>query len=501
MRPAPAPDDDEGWRMAGSTSRSGRYAHRFLILGICCMSLLLVSMDATVLNVALPVIRRDLSSTVAGLQWMLDAYTLTIAAFLMLSGSMADRFGRRRVFLIGLSVFALGSLLCSTAPTEGWLIGFRVVQALGGSMLNPVAMSIVTATFTERAERARATGVWSAVAGVSLAVGPIVGGLLTETVSWRAIFWINVPIGVAAIVLTALFVPESKGREPRRFDPVGQLLVMLLLGSTMAALIEGPRLGWSSWQSISLFAGAAVAFVGLIVYEARHPQPLVDIRFFRSLPFSSAVVTAIVAFAANASFLFLATLYLQTVLNLDPLQAGLHMIPVAVTQMICATLSGRLVATRGPRLPLLLAAGGMAAGALTLMTLTPTSATPHVVAAFALMGAGMGLVNSPIANTAISGMPLSRAGMAAAIASTSRQTGSALGIALTGSVASAAVAGTGDFAAAAQPMWWVIFGFAVGIAVVALIAWSRWGRRSASDIAHLLEEDPVPRERVVAAVG
>lgn len=487
--------------MAGTKTRTDRYGHRFLILGICCLSLLLVSMDATVLNVALPVIRRDLSSSVTGLQWMLDAYTLTIASFLMLSGSMADRFGRRRVFQIGLAVFAVGSLLCSTAPTQEWLIAFRVVQALGGSMLNPVAMSIVTATFTEPAARARATGVWSAVAGVSLAVGPIVGGLLTETVGWRAIFWINVPIGVAAIALTALFVPESKGRHPRRFDLVGQLLVMLLLGSAMAALIEGPRLGWLSWQSVSLFVTALVACAGLIVYEARHPEPLVDIRFFRSLPFSSAVVTAIVAFAGNASFLFLATLYLQNVQHLDPLQAGLHMIPVAAAQMICATLSGRLVATRGPRLPLLLAAGGIASGALTLMTLTPTSTTGHVVVAFALMGAGMGLVNSPIANTAISGMPLSRAGMAAAIASTSRQTGSALGIALTGSVASAAVAGTGDFAAAAQPMWWVVFGFAVAIAAVALVAWSRWGRRSAAAIAHLLEEEPAPRARAVSLAG
>src|ERR1700759_526085 len=198
----------------------------WLILAICCMSLLIVGTDSTIVNVALPAIRHDLHASLSGLQWSVDAYTLVIGSLLMASGSMADRFGRRRVFQIGLTLFTLGSLLCSLAPSIGLLVVFRCVQALGGSMLNPVALSIVSNTFTERRARARALGIWGAVFGISLALGPVLGGLLVTDVSWRAIFWINVPIGIAAIVLTQLFVPESKAGVARRFDPWGQLLVI-----------------------------------------------------------------------------------------------------------------------------------------------------------------------------------------------------------------------------------------------------------------------------------
>src|ERR1700722_15876452 len=191
---------------------------QWLILAICCMSLLVVGIDVTIVNVALPAIRHGLDASLSGLQWSVDAYTLVLASFLMASGSMADRFGRRRVFQLGLTLFTLGSLLCSVSTSVPELVIFRCLQALGGSMLNPVALSIVTNTFTERRVRARALGIWSAVFGVSLALGPVVGGLLVSDVSWRAIFWINVPIGVAAIVLTRVFVPESKAATARRFD-------------------------------------------------------------------------------------------------------------------------------------------------------------------------------------------------------------------------------------------------------------------------------------------
>src|SRR6201995_1505473 len=198
----------------------------WLILAICCLSLLIVGTDATIVNVALPAIKSDLHASLSGLQWSVDAYTLVIASFLMVSGSMGDRFGRRRVFQTGLALFTLGSLLCSLAPSVTALVIFRCLQALGGSMLNPVALSIVSNTFTERRARARAMGVWSAVFGISLALGPVLGGLLVTDVSWRAIFWINIPIGAAAIAATQLFVPESRAGVARRFDPWGQLLVI-----------------------------------------------------------------------------------------------------------------------------------------------------------------------------------------------------------------------------------------------------------------------------------
>src|ERR1700743_1551325 len=229
----------------------------WLILAICCMSLLIVGTDSTIVKWALPSIRHDLHASLSGLQWSVDAYTMVIGSLLMASRAMTDRFGRRRVFQIGLVLFTLGSLLCSLAPSIGLLIVFRCLQALGGSMLNPVALSIISNTFTERQARARALGVWGAVFGVSLALGPVLGGLLVTTVSWRAIFWINVPVGIAAIVLTRLFLPEYHAATARRFDPWGQLLIIVMLSTLTYGVIEGPSDGWGSPLIVGMFGAAA----------------------------------------------------------------------------------------------------------------------------------------------------------------------------------------------------------------------------------------------------
>lgn len=231
------------------------HGRRMLVLAICCMSLLIVSLDNTVLNVALPSLQRELDASTSGLQWTVDAYTLVLASLLMLAGSTADRIGRRRVFMSGLVVFTLGSLLCSLAPDLNWLVVFRMVQAVGGSMLNPVAMSIITNTFTDPRERARAIGVWGAVVGLSMAAGPLVGGLLVDSVGWRSIFWVNLPVGLAALLLTWRFVPESRAPRARRPDPVGQVLVIALFGSLTYAIIEAPH---GSWRSTAPFAALAL---------------------------------------------------------------------------------------------------------------------------------------------------------------------------------------------------------------------------------------------------
>ncbi|MGW1884882.1 MFS transporter [Streptomyces sp. NPDC001970] len=464
------------------------HRRQLLVLAICCMSLLIVSLDNTVLNVALPSMRRELGATVAGMQWTIDAYTLVLASLLMLAGSTADRIGRRRVFKTGLVLFTLGSILCSLAPNLDSLVAFRMVQAVGGSMLNPVAMSIITNTFTEPRERARAIGAWGGVVGISMAAGPVVGGLLTETVGWRSIFWINVPVGLTALVLTWRYVPESRAPKPRRPDPVGQLLVIALLGSLTYAIIEAPAEGLAA---VLPFAAIAVlALAGLLIYEPRRHEPLIDLRFFRSAPFSGATVIAISAFAALSGFLFLNTLYLQDVRGLSALQAGLYMLPMAALTFVCAPLSGRLVGSRGPRLPLIVAGSAMAACGLLFAAFEAETTTALLFTGYVLFGLGFGMVNAPITNTAVSGMPRSQAGVAAAVASTSRQTGATLGVAVIGSVLAAgtsAAAHTAGFVEASRPAWWIIMGCGLSVLVVGLATSGRWARKTARRTAERLE--------------
>jgi EmrB/QacA subfamily drug resistance transporter len=452
------------------------------------MSLFIVGLDSTIVNVALPDIGRTFRAPVSGLQWTIDAYTLVLAALLMLSGSTADRLGRRRVFQVGLGLFTIGSLLCSLAPGLGWLVAFRMLQAVGGSMLNPVAMSIITNTFTKPAERARAIGVWGGVFGLSMAMGPVVGGALVDSVGWRGVFWVNIPVGIAAIVFTALFVPESKAARARRPDPIGQVLIIAMLGSLTYGIIEGPSYGWGSARILAFFAVTVIAVVAFLLYEPRRADPLIDIRFFRSLPFSGATLTAVSAMAALGGFLFLITLYLQDVRGFRPLIAGLFLLPMAAAMAVSAPLAGRMLARSGARAPLLIAGTGIAAGGVLLTQLTNSSAPGYLVLAFLVFGIGIGFVNAPITNSAVSGMPRSQAGVASGIASTSRQVGSSVGVAVMGSVLAANLHGsmTAGFAAATRPGWWIVAAAGMVVIVLALITTSRRGKASAERTATLV---------------
>jgi len=448
---------------------------RILVLAICCASILVVVMDISIVNVALPAIRRDLHAPVSGLQWTVDAYTLMLASFLVLAGSTADRVGRRRVFLAGLTVFGLGSLLCGLAPGIGWLIGARTLQAAGGTMLNPVAMAIIANTFPDRASRARAIGLFGSVSGLSLALGPILGGALVGGFGWRSIFWVNVPIVAAAIACTALFVPESRAARARRFDPVGQTLVSLLLASVVYAIIESGRLGWTSPVILGALAVAVLSGAGIVGYEPRRADPLLELRLFRSVPFSSAIVMALCGLCAFGAFLFVTTLYLQDVRSMSALAAGLCLLPVGVMIVVLAPLTGRLVARRGPRIPLVVAGAALAIGGGAAIWLGPATPLPAVLATYLLFGIALGTVNPPITNSAVSGMPASMAGVAASLASAGRQTGTALGVAISGTIVGSAVAQGGTaFTGAEHGVWWMVFGLGLGILVLGLISTGRW---------------------------
>ena len=446
-----------------------------------------MGMDVTIVNVALPAIQQDLHATLSGLQWILDAYTLVVATLLMLSGSLSDRFGRRRVFQIGLVLFTAGSLLCSLAHTIGQLIGFRALQGLGASMLNPVALSIIANAFPERKARAQAVGVWGAVAGVSLAIGPLIGGALTQAVGWRSIFWINLPIGLTAVALAARFVPESKAPRARAFDPVGQLLVFAGLASLTTAVIEGPHTGWTSSTIVGLFVTAGAALALFVLYEPRRKDPLLDLRFFRSIPFSSATLLALCAFASFAGFLFLNALYLQQARGFSAFHTGLCTLPLALLMMVSAPLSGRLVGRHGT-LPSLLAAG--AAFLLSTLMLTRLSSeTPLalLLLAYALFGLALGMVNPAITNNAVAGMPLSQAGVAAAIASTGRQVGAALGVAVAGTVVAASHAKGLDFTQATHPIWWIMTGCGALVLLLGWVSNTSWAHASTGRVAHLFD--------------
>jgi EmrB/QacA subfamily drug resistance transporter len=473
---------------------------RYLVLAICCLSLFIVGMDVTIINVALPSIGRDFHAPVSGLQWTVDAYLLVIASLLMLSGSVGDRVGRRRVFQIGLAVFTLGSLACSLAPTLGWLIAFRAFQAVGGSMLNPVAMAIVTNTFTDPKERAKAIGLWGSVFGISIALGPIIGGALVDSVGWRGVFWINIPVGIAAFVLAARYVPESRAATRRSLDPLGQVLVLLSLVTASYGIIEGPDLGWGSAVIVACFAVAVAATAGLLLWSRRSAEPLIDLRFFRSLPFSGAAVTAVTGMTAFAGFLFLITLYLQEVRGYSALTAGLYLVPMALLMACSAPLCGRVIAARGTRIPLVVAGIGITAGGVLLTFLTATSPAWYVVLACLIFGGGMGWVNAPITNNAVAGMPRARAGTAAGIASTARQVGSSLGVAVMGSVLAAGLHGSiaTGFTAATRPAWWIVAAMGVCVFVLALVTTGRAGRASATRAAAVIERaDLAGRELAV----
>ena len=420
-----------------------------LVLGVCCLSLFLVTMDVTIMNVALPAIHAGLRSTIADVQWAVDGYNVVMAAVLLFAGSLADRFGRKRMFQTGIAIFGIASLACSVAPSIQALIFFRIIQALGGSLLTPSGMGIIANTFTDPQTRAKAIGVWGTMTGLSMSAGPLLGGLLTQTLGWRWIFAINVPFVIAALVLSALVFTESRAPHARRFDPIGQVLAVVMLGAFVWALIEGRET--HSWSAVAVVAVvvAIVAVALFVPYELRRPEPLIELQFFRKLPFASAAASAVISFVAFNAFLFVATFYLQGTRGFSPLIAGLFLVPASIVMMIAAPIAARMAANGRAGLSFMLSGAAFVVGSVLLFRISADTNVAQILIGFALFGAGLGLANAVITVAAVTGMPREQTGVAIGIVSAFRVVGSALGV---------AVAGT-----PALFSWWLPLGCGLGV--------------------------------------
>jgi EmrB/QacA subfamily drug resistance transporter len=412
---------------------------RWWTLGAVCVATFMLLLDITIVNVALPDIQQDLGASFQDLQWVIDAYALTLASFMLTAGSLADRLGRRRVFVVGLGLFTGASLLCglSTSPTA--LNLSRALQGVGGSAMFATSLALLASAFQGR-ERGIALGIWGATTGGSVAVGPLVGGVLVEHVSWQSIFFVNIPIGLAAILVTLRTVGESRDPDPGRIDVPGVVTFSLGLFALVFALVRGNPEGWGSAKIVGLLVASAVLLVVFVVVEARRERPMLDLTLFRKPTF---VGVSIAAFALSASmfamFLYL-TLYMQNVLGYSPLGAGLRFLPVTLLSFVCAAGSGNLTERVPTRLLLGVGLGLVAVGLLLMSGIGAHSRWTHLLPGFLLAGAGVGLTNPAIASTAVGVVDPRRSGMAAGINNTFRQVGIATGIAALGAIFQSAVA-------------------------------------------------------------
>ncbi|WP_194862014.1 MFS transporter, partial [Dietzia sp. SYD-A1] len=362
---------------------------RWAVVAVCGFALFLVGVDTTIVTIGLGEIGGALGVGADRLSWVVDAYTVVFAALLITSGALADRVGRRRVFTTGLVVFGIASLACASAPTLGVLITARAVQGVGASMLTPVALAIVVNVMTDPRERATAIGIWGAIFGLSMAAGPVTGGVLISSFDWRAVFWINVPVVLLALVLVALVVPESRGQHIRRIDAPGQALLIVLLVVAVGLLIEGPRTGWTASAALVGYGVLAVTLAAFIAIESGRREPLIEPALFRRASFTGAVVGAFVVFVAFSMTLLMTTQLLQGAEGWTPTAAGVATLPMAVGATLFAPLSGYLVGRTGPRLPLVLAGVLLSAGGLCLASLAAGMNLAVLLIAYLLVGAGV----------------------------------------------------------------------------------------------------------------
>jgi EmrB/QacA subfamily drug resistance transporter len=399
-----------------------------------CFALFMIMLDNTVVNVALPSIQKDLGSSISGLEWTVNAYTLSFAVLLVTGGRLGDIFGRRRMFLFGVIAFGASSAFIGFSQSDAWLVAGRAAQGIGAAFMMPATLSIISNAFPPQ-ERGKAIGTWAGVSAMALAIGPVVGGFLVENVSWQSIFFLNVPVAIVAVFVTVAATRESRDEtSTHQVDAPGVLTISVGLGALVLALVEGNSWGWGSAPVLALLATSAVALVAFAVAEVRSPEPMVDFRFFRSKSFMGAnLVAFIVSFAMLAMFFFLA-LYMQNVKGYSPLQAGVRFLPSTAVIILAGPIAGRLTDRVGPK-PLMTLGLLIVAGSLFWQGhLTPDTSYGFLVGAFVLMGLGMGLVMSPMSTAAMNAVEQTKAGVASGILSMSRMVGGTFGVAAMGAL-------------------------------------------------------------------
>jgi EmrB/QacA subfamily drug resistance transporter len=419
-------------------------------LAAVAFGLFMIMLDNTVVNVALPSIAKDLKISISELEWIVTGYALVFAALLITGGKLADMYGRRRLFVIGLSIFSLSSLACGLAPSAGFLIGARAVQGVGAALMSPATLSIITATFPPR-QRGQAIGIWAGVSAMALAIGPLIGGLIVDNIGWNWIFFVNVPIGVLGIVVSQLVITESRDTSHEQsIDLPGLLTSGLALFSLSYALIEGNTKGWASPEILGLFAVSAVLLAAFILLESRQRLPMLDLSLFRINSFVGANVVALLVSLGMFGVFFFVSLYVQNILGYSPTKAGAIFLPMTILIIVLAPITGKLSDRIGGRW---LMGGGMTLLGISLLLyqrMTVDSGFWTLLPSLILGGIGMAMTMSPMTSTAMGSVPVDKAGVGSGVLNSFRQMGGALGIAIMGAIVASYLSAPASTAAGRQ---------------------------------------------------
>jgi EmrB/QacA subfamily drug resistance transporter len=501
VAPAPEPPAADT-QMSQAARRLGitEENRRWWALAAMCLGLAMISLDTTVINVALPTIQRELNTGLSGLQWTVNAYTLTLAVLLVTGGRLGDLFGRKRCFLTGVVIFAGASMVCGAAPSDRALIAARAVQGVGAALMMPATLSILGSVFPPE-ERGKAIGIWAGVSGIALAIGPVVGGLLTQDVSWRAVFYINAPVALAAIAITLVSTPESRDEhaEPG-LDVPGNLLLIASLFALILALIKGPDWGWLSPATIGLLAGSVIGLLLFVIVETNVKAPMLDFSALSAPPYIGANLAGFAGFFVMLSMLVYVAIYMQSILGYDALQAGYRFLPGTLLVAVAAPTAGRLVGRILPRYLMAIGLVLVAAAALVITRITPDTGYGLLVPSMVLIGLGIGTTLPPMSVTALFTVRRGKAGLGSGVLQMNRQLGAAFGVAIVGSlfqsltrsnikdnlaslqipeaqksaISNAALSGSAPSVGSLNPAVVPKVGHAVGDAVVSALAAAMW---------------------------